>query len=188
MDIRGRETQDMGTQDWQLPPGWLGTGWVLWSAQGTWRPDRRPPGQRPCQDPWRSRELGQPWRIRGFERPWQVCLWGRGHGPSPRPGLYGWSPTTPPPPKQIPLGEVEAGSVWLSGGAGTLGCSGGAGIWGHSGKTLNICIKQLSLQLKCSVCWLIIRIVPPGTTVPFPQIFFCLTFFNLTNLNVKCKC
>ncbi len=104
----------------------------------------------------------------------------------PPPGLYGWSPTTPP--KLIPLGEVEAGSVWLSGGAGTLGCSEGAGNWGHSGKTLNICIKQLSLQLKCSVCWLIIRIVPPGTTVPFPQIFFCLTFFNLTNLNVKFKC
>ncbi len=107
--------------------------------------------------------------------------------PPPRPlWLEPYYP--PPPPKQIPLGEVEAGSVWLSGGAGTLGCSGGAGIWGHSGKTLNICIKQLSLQLKCSVCWLIIRIVPPGTTVPFPQIFFCLTFFNLTNLNVKCKC
>ncbi len=62
------------------------------------------------------------WRIRGLGRPWRDRL--RGRGPSPHPGLYGWSHTTPP---KKSLEEVEADLGWRSGGAGIGGRSGGAG-------------------------------------------------------------
>ncbi len=62
--------------------------WRPWRISSLWRPWRI----RGLRRPWRNRSLWRPWRIRG---PRRIRLWGR--GPSPRPGLYGWSPTTPPP-------------------------------------------------------------------------------------------
>ncbi len=134
MVTRGRETQDMGNTGLTLlpppercvphrtPSNGEG-GWALWRPPGTRRQDRRLPGRRPFQDPrpsgelgrpwrigelgwpWQVRELGQPWWIRELGRPWRDYL--RGRGPSPRPGLFGWSPTTPP--KNF-LGKIGAGS------------------------------------------------------------------------------
>ncbi len=44
--------------------------------------------------PWWVGELWRPWQIQGLRRPWRDHLWGRGPGPSPRPGLYSYSHST----------------------------------------------------------------------------------------------
>ncbi len=122
-----------------------------------------PPGRRLVQDGdtgGRSVELGRPWWIRGFRVPWPsrglgIPWWDRlrGHGPSPRPGLYGWSPTTH---KKNSSGKVEAGSVWPSGGAGTWGRSGDAGTAKHfQGAGTGVCsgLESVVASGLDSVAW-----------------------------------
>ncbi len=71
----------------------------LWRPKGTRRQSR----SRELGQPWRIRGLGRSWRSSERGRPWQVLL--RDRGPSPRLGLYGRSPTTPP---KNSLGKVDA--------------------------------------------------------------------------------
>ncbi len=80
----------------------------LWWPQGTRRQSR----SRELDRPWRIRGLGRPWRIRGLERSWRSSEHGqqwrvlrRYRGPSPRLGLYGRTPTTPP---KYSLDKVDA--------------------------------------------------------------------------------
>ncbi len=80
----------------------------LWWPQGTRRQSR----SRELDRPWRIWGLGRPWRIRGLERSWRSSEHGqqwrvlrRYRGPSPRLGLYGRTPTTPP---KYSLDKVDA--------------------------------------------------------------------------------
>ncbi len=90
----------------------------------------------PVPKPWRIRGLGRPWRIRGLRGPWRIRGLGkpwrvrlRARGPSPCLGLYGRSPTTPPPKKNS-LGKAGALSGWYVGGVGSWGCPGSMGFRG----------------------------------------------------------
>ncbi len=145
MGTRGGETQDMGNTGLTLlpPPERCvphrtpsnGGGWALWRPQGTRRKDRRPPGRRPFRDPRRSGELRRPWRVSELGRPWRVRL--RGRGPSPHPGLYGWSPTTPPPPNFLGESRGSRGHLGALGKRGHLGALGKRGHLGVLGKRVH---------------------------------------------------
>ncbi len=122
------------------PGGWCRTG-----IRGT------PPGRSSELGwPWRIRELGRQWWIRGI-RAAMASLPPRSQ-PRPLPGLYGWSPTTPPPQKRILGGSRGSirhfAAVWRRGHFGALckrrllgalwkcvllGRSGNADSWGHPG-------------------------------------------------------
>ncbi len=147
MVTRGRETQDMGNTGLTLlppPERWVPHrtpsngegGWVLWRPQGTRRQDRtgglqggaRSGTHGELGSPWRIRELGRPWWIRGLGMPWLDRL--RGRGPSPRPGLRGWSPTSPP--KKNFLGE-NRGSIGHLGALRRRGLLGALWKLGHLG-------------------------------------------------------
>ncbi len=95
MDIRGRETQDMGTQVWHyLPLLWR----ALWRPPGIGEPDGRPPGRHLFRDPRRSR--AHPGR---HSQEFGAAV----HG-SPRPAIHGRS--TPPlqgSPKSAILGKSQ---------------------------------------------------------------------------------
>ncbi len=99
-------------------------------------------GMRSGAGPWRSRELGWPWRIGELGRPWRIGELGwpwwdrlRDRVPSPRLGLFGRSPTTPP--KHF-LGENRGyighlGAHWRRGLLGALGKRGLLGALGKHG-------------------------------------------------------
>ncbi len=118
-----------------------------WWVRGLGRPWRsrelgRPWRSRELGRPWRSRELGWPWRIGELGRPWRIGELGwpwwdrlRDRVPSPRLGLFGRSPTTPP--KHF-LGENRGyighlGAHWRRGLLGALGKRGLLGALGKHG-------------------------------------------------------
>ncbi len=120
----GQDRRPPGQRPFRDPrrSGELGQPWRVRGLGRPWRSRRFGAPWRilGLRHPWRNSSLWRPWRSRGFRRPWRDRL--RGRGPSPRPGLYGWSPTTPPKEKKS-LGKVGARS-------GTWGHSGGVDTWG----------------------------------------------------------
>ncbi len=145
MGTRGGETRDTERQSLTLlpPPERCVPHRTLSNREGGWAL-WRPPGNRrqDIREPWRVRELGRPWRIRGLRRPWRIGELGqplrdrlRDRGPSPRLGLFGRSPPTPP--KNF-LGENRGsighlGAHWRRGLLGALGKRGLLGALGKRG-------------------------------------------------------